>query len=584
MTMLRRFALTGVAVTACALLLAGTAYGHASLVGSTPQRGAELQRQPAAVVFEFSEPVEASFGAVTLFDPQGNEIGTGEPFRPGGDESRLAVSLPSGLTDGLYTATFRVISADAHPVSGGIVFSIGEGGPGSGKTISQLLAGSEAGPVTDSAFWLVRWIGYLAIAAAVGVLAFLMLLWGPIQRSDGSAARFLSGHSAAAAVSSRKVLTASIVAGLIASALAIPLQGAVASGGDFWSALDPTLIGEVVDTRFGGVVSIRMIAWLLLVPLVLGMVGAFTARQPLGSARVIAALVGVGFLLVSPGLAGHAATADPVLLVLPSDVIHVAAMAFWTGTLFALLVVLPSVTRQLTGDRERSEVLTAFIMRFSSLALIAVALVAVSGSVQAVVQLDALPELWQTAYGQALAVKICLFLILVAFGAVNRKKWVPALVARRERGLGPGAPGLSIKKNLRLEVGLAVVVLAATAVLVGETPPAAVSGGPVSGTASVGSERLDYTLEPALPGSNEMHLYVFDDRNGAPLDVDSLEVNFALPDSGIPPLEFAASRAGPGHFVVTSAMLPVRGEWTATVSVRFSRFEEQLVEVRLGIG
>ena len=42
---------------------------------------------------------------------------------PAGEGSRLAVRLKPELPKGTYTATYRVISADSHPVSGGFVFS-----------------------------------------------------------------------------------------------------------------------------------------------------------------------------------------------------------------------------------------------------------------------------------------------------------------------------------------------------------------------------------------------------------------------------------------------------------------------------
>jgi nitrogen fixation protein FixH len=80
-----------------------------------------------------------------------------------------------------------------------------------------------------------------------------------------------------------------------------------------------------------------------------------------------------------------------------------------------------------------------------------------------------------------------------------------------------------------------------------------------------------------------VHLYLFDNRDGAPLDVDSLEIAFALPAADIPPVEADASRAGPGHFVVPSAMLAVEGDWVAEVSVRFSRFEGDVSEFEVPI-
>jgi copper transport protein len=585
-TRLRGLVLRAAFAAACLFLfLPAAALGHASLVDSSPSRGAELETSPKQVVFEFSEPVEASFGALKVFDPSGKEVDTGQPFQPGGNENKLAAAITPKLEDGLYTAVYRVISADSHPVAGGIVFSVGEAGPGSGKTISELLAASETGPVTDAAFWLDRWIAYLAIAAAIGALSFLLMLWAPALRDQAgqTGGQALSALAVEAAGPTRILLLAAVAAGLITSAAALPLQGAVAAGSDFWSALDPGVIGDVIDTRFGSAVALRLPAWLLLIPLAITASRAFSDRRPSRRLPVPSAVAGAVLLVVSPALAGHAATVDPGWLMLSANVAHVAAMAFWTGGLLALIVILPAVTRRLASDLDRSRILTSFLIRFSGLALVAVALIAASGSIQAILQLDAPGDLWQTAYGRALSAKIVLFIALIVLASLNRQKLIPALVRRKQHGLGPGAPGRSVRRNLRLEVALAVVVLAATAALVASTPPATGTDGPVSGSVPVGNERLDYTVDPALQGSNEVHLYIFDNDDGAPVDVDSLEINFALPDSAIPPVEAEARRAGPGHFVVPSAMLAVRGDWLAEVAVRFSRFEAGLAEFEVPV-
>jgi copper transport protein len=380
------------------------------------------------------------------------------------------------------------------------------------------------------------------------------------------------------------LLAIAVPAGLLSSAAAIPLQGAVASGTDFWSALDPALLADVIDTRFGSVAAFRLLAWLLFLPLIFTIAGGLTVKRPLRQLPVAAAVAGALFLVASPGLAGHAASSEPVWLMLSSDLVHVASMAVWTGTLFALLVVLPRVTRGLDRDADRSRLLTAFLLRFSAIALVLVALIAITGTIQAIVQMGALSELWQTGYGRAVSVKVILFFVLLGFGAANRKKVIPALVRQRERGRSPGAPGARLRRNLRIEAALAAIVLAATAALVSYPPPAVSGDGPLSGSVTVGEERLDYTVDPALQGSNEVHLYIFDDLDGAPLDVDSLEISFSLPDSDIPPVEAEARRAGPGHFVVPSAMLAVEGDWIAEVSVRFSRFEGEAAEFEVPVG
>ncbi len=143
--MIRRALILAVPLLA---LLPGSAGAHALLERTEPERGAGLQSPPNEVAFFFSEPVEASFGAVRVFEANGDQVETGEIVRPEGKSDAVAVELPSDLADGTYTATYRVISADSHPVSGGFVFSVGDPGAGPAESVSELLDQSDVGPVT----------------------------------------------------------------------------------------------------------------------------------------------------------------------------------------------------------------------------------------------------------------------------------------------------------------------------------------------------------------------------------------------------------------------------------------------------
>ena len=114
------------------------ALAHASLEATSPARGADLKTAPRAVTFRFDEPVEGNFGAVRVFDAKGGRVDDNRVVHPGGRGPELSVGLTPGLADGTYTATYRVISADSHPVSGGVVFSIGKPGTGPAATVSDL--------------------------------------------------------------------------------------------------------------------------------------------------------------------------------------------------------------------------------------------------------------------------------------------------------------------------------------------------------------------------------------------------------------------------------------------------------------
>ncbi|MGK2955620.1 MAG: FixH family protein [Solirubrobacterales bacterium] len=561
------------------LLLPGAASAHAVLESSSPTRGQVLKQAPDEVTFEFNEPVEASFGAVRVFDTEANEVQSGEVFRPGGSDQAIGVALSDDLEDGTYTATYRVVSADAHPISGGLVFTVGKGGGVSDKTISELIAQTDSGLVTGVAFWLDRWIGFLAIALAVGSLAFLVMLWTPLLTKHRE---LLEPRAEETGQRLKLILGLAVAAGLIASILAIPLQGAIAAGTDFWSALKPEVFGEVVDTRFGMVMVLRILSWLSLIPLVL-MSTSLTRSDRRFGPTIAFSILTAGFLVVSPGLAGHASTQDPAWLLFPSDVLHVAAMSIWAGGLAALIFLLPATTRGLNSGVDRSSVLTDFLLRFSTVALGCVIVIAVTGTIQAIVEVNSFFALVDTAFGRAVLIKIILFFILIGLGAKNRRRIIPALVARREKGEGPGSPGILARNNLRIEVVIVTVVLAVTAALVSYPPPTTEGAGPVSGSVAAGPDLLEYTVDPARVGSNEVHIYLFDNQTGAPVEIRSLELSFSLPDADIAPIEADLRKSGPGHYVAPAAVLAVKGDWQAEAAVRVSRFDEELVDFEVPV-
>ena len=208
-------------------LLPASAFAHATLQATVPERGAKLDTPPAQVAFRFDEAVEASFGALRVFDSEGQEVQTGKAFHPGGKGAEIAVKLRPGLGDGTYTATYRVVSADGHAVSSGFVFTVGEASAPS-ESLDQLLAGGGTGSVTNTALSVARAVQYGAIALGLGALIFLLVCWAP-----------LGVVSAAFTARLERVILVAAVAGLLSAAAAVVLQGAVGQGGTFWAAAKP---------------------------------------------------------------------------------------------------------------------------------------------------------------------------------------------------------------------------------------------------------------------------------------------------------------------------------------------------------
>jgi copper transport protein len=598
-----------------ALLAPAAASAHARLEGTNPPEGAVVKAEPSAVIFEFDEPVEGNFGAVRVYDAGGERVDEGDAFHPDGEGPKLGVHLKPGLPDGSYTATYRVVSADGHIVSSGYVFSIGKAGKAPTQTVGELIGGSGNGTVAEVAYGLARGLEYTAIALAVGGVAFLFFCWLPALGVAGVGEESRRAAAAAFAKRLRVVLWIGAGIGLLATAAQIVLEGAEAAGVPGFSAITKTIIEETLETRFGTVWGFAFLAWIAIAALAPFLtrkgVGLSPASAPAAqpgspggatdprtnlhavrerggpSLRPFAALliaVPLVYLCLCPALSGHGSSQSPVALNFPVNAIHVAAMATWLGGLAALLLVLPAATRSATSPADRGRLLAGPLGRFSALALVMVALIMATGLIQAYVYVRHLGDLFSTGYGRAVLAKFLLLLAVIAIAAYNRRAVIPRLRRVAELGVSPGLPGVLLRRALRGEVALLAVVIGVTAALASYAPPISAQPGPFSTTTEVGSTTLEMDVDPAAVGANQIHIYFFDAKTGAPYKPGKeLTVTATLPDKQIGPLPLTVQSAGPGHYIVQGALLNAPGDWDLGLTLSVSEFDQFETKVEVPV-
>ncbi len=578
-----------VAAMVCAVAPAA-ASAHAILEATSPQRGAVLPHQPDAVIFRFDEPVEGNFGAVRVYDSRGNEVDQSDAFHPNGNGPEIGVHLKPGLPDGSYTATYRVVSADGHIVSSGFVFSIGKAGSAPSQTVAQLIGKSGSGTVTEVAFGAARALQYVALALAVGALVFLLLAWlpglGSVAGADGSWLR----ASQAFSTRLRRLLWVAAAVGALSAAAGVVLEAAEAAGISGFSALKASIIREELGTRFGTIWGLCVVAWVVvgvILPFAFGRAGqrVFALRPAeLGATglarpgssvaiRLLPLAIPLGFLVLEPALSGHGSTQSPVALLFPTNVIHVAAMSVWLGGLVTLLFAVARATAELEPP-DRSRLLAAVLVRFSQVALIAVAVILASGLVQAYVLVRHPHALLDTAYGRAVLIKFCLLVGLIGLGAYNRYRSVPRLEKVATGGEAPGRAGLLLRRALRTEVALLVVVLGVTGALASYAPAITAQSGPYYTSTTLGPTSFQMVVDPARVGANEIHLYMFDAKSGAQYTgTKELDVTASDTDKNIT-LPLTPQLSGPGHYTIPDALLSVPGTWKIEVVLRVSAFDE----------
>ncbi len=575
-------------------LLPASASAHAVLRETVPERGTALKAAPETIALKFSEPVEAEFGAVRVYDSTGKQVQAGETFHPGGRGAEVAVRLKEGLPEGGYTVTYRVISADSHPVSSGFVFSIGQGGAAGAASVEDLLAGSEAGPVTTTALSVARGAQYAAIAGGLGALLFFLLVWMPALRETAGGSSGWAAAASAFAGRLRRLILVSAVVGALSAAAGIVLQGAVGSGASAWSALDPDVVGDVLGTRFGLTWGISLLAWLLagllaatagrqLPVLRPASVGATGLAMP-GASRSVVLLGAPLFLLAAmPAVGGHASVTEPRALLLGMNIVHVAAMAAWLGGIAVLVLALRAATAALEGG-DRVRLLAATVSKFSGLATVSIAAIVLTGVVQSIVYMEKLGQFLDTAFGRAVLIKIVLFLAICALGFLNRNRLLPRLRSAAASGDNPGRAGMLLRRALRVELAIGVAVIAATGALASYAPSSAASAGPFSTSATIGDARMELTVDPATVGPNEMHVYLFDRQSGAQYDeVQELTVSASQAEKQIDDLDLQATKAGPGHYTITGASFGVPGDWSLDIGARVSEFDLHTATVEVPI-
>jgi copper transport protein len=261
----------------------------------------------------------------------------------------------------------------------------------------------------------------------------------------------------------------------------------------------------------------------------------------------------------------------------------VLAASVWVGGIACLLFVLPGATRQLERP-QRSRLLLATLVRFSPIALAAVIVIAATGVVQAYIDVRSLNALFHTTYGALIIVKICLLLLLIGLGWVNRERVIPAF--RRIVGAGepPGESGVLARRTMRGELALMLCVFGVTAALISYAPPIDAESGPFSTNTTLGPAELEMTVEPAMVGLNTAHIYLINSATGTQFTATKeLTAEAELPSKGIGPLHLQVIPAGPGHYILSSAVLSPGGSWEIHLTDRVSEFESYSRTVKVPI-
>ena len=488
--------------------------------------------------------------------------------------------------------TWRVISADTHPVSGAFTFSVGPRQANVSGLATKLLSSANGSKTVGVLYGTERFVLFSSLIALFGGAAFIALVW-PAGRRSRRARRI--------------VWTAWAVAfGITVFGFAI--EGIYAAGFPLRELFSSTVLSDTLHERYGETAVARIALLVLALPLLRILVpgrhedDAAPAKPPLwwfGAGAVIALAT-----LFTVTLASHGATGRWTGLALPDDVLHLSAVSLWFGGLLMLTAaVLPNAT---------VDTLVETLPRYSNLALGAVIAIFVTGTFQAIRQVGTIHALTSTTYGHLLMVKITAFTVLIIVAAFSReivdRTYEPIREATNpKRQLATvGASGGTaldettdeepafqpffdpadettirrLAQTVRIEVAIAVIVLIITALLVDSRPAYQVANAPqILTMKSPATEQpvvwFNLVIQPAASGTNQIHVTTETPQGGIANPLQ-LTMELSNPKHDIGPLQVPLSRLGPGHYQTFATEIPFAGTWQVTLTALVTQIDEAI--------
>jgi copper transport protein len=551
-----------VAPAAFAVPAAPALPAHAALASTQPADGTVVASAPRQVSASFDEPVRLSADSLVVYSPGGQRADDGQATLVSGYE--VAVGLLPGLGDGTYTAVWRVISDDTHPVTGAFTFSVGA----PSATHVGALAASSGDTLVSGLYGAVRWLEYLCFALLAGGVAFLIVCW-----PEGGAVR-----------GAGRLVTGSALGLLAATLVGLLLEGPYSAGTGLSRLFDGTLVRTTLHGRLGPASEARELMSLLAT----GAASFLLPRLPQAGPGFRRAAA-IGWAMLTTGIAASWAVADHASTgVQPSwgilaDIVHLDAMALWIGGLALLAGFALRSQRTEHSQRTESAVLRA-VPRFSGIALGCVAAIVASGAYQTWREVGTWGALFGTDYGRLVQAKIAGLGALIVLGYVARR-----LIHRG------GLPGEEwdqalrrLRRSVAQELAFAAVILACTAMLVNtatgrEAYAPTVSASRAFSTGGPGGTGIAHVFAaPARLGPNTIQVYL-STAGGRAFVPAQVTAALYFPARNLGPLPVTLTRTAPGQYRADTATVTFTGQWTLRIVVRGDASGETSVTFPLAI-
>jgi copper transport protein len=242
--------------------------------------------------------------------------------------------------------------------------------------------------------------------------------------------------------------------------------------------------------------------------------------------------------------------------------LHAICVTFWVGSLLPLAATL-----------RVSPLDHAPLARFSRIIPFPLALLFVSGTWLAVVQLGRLDALWTTSYGLVLLAKLAAVAVLLVLAAANRYWLVPRFETRGVRAARP------LVASIAAETVIAVVILGLVATWRFTPPPRALAAAlePIAFHIHGAPAMANFELTPSRGRGARLDILILDPEI-RPLAVKEVTLIISNPMAGIEPMRRDAVFEGDSNWRIDDLRIPFAGRWNVKLDVLINDFEKTAID------
>jgi len=427
-----------------------SASAHVQWTGSSPTDQEVLTASPQYIQLTFTGKLQKNIvlHTIRIAGPEEIEVAT-EGLEVNDSADVLMAKLPQ-LENGDYRVDFRVISRDGHPISGTLRFTVDASESSDTTEAVETKKPSEPAPqeraaesqpaeqedehqqehqhghetmsasTTTTLLFLSRIVYYLALLTFLG-----WLLWSALRTMSADEKVFW-----------RKIGWRLQFIHLLAFLFFAIMQWTELTAGN----PNVSLLAVLRETSTGQ-------SWLFTSILSLG--GLLLLFQY----RIVDA-IWVILLATAKTWNAHASAFEPVLWTRLADGIHLVGAALWVGGILALILL----------AKQANEWMRSFARTFSPAALVSVVGMALTGVAMTLLYTEQLQDVWLTAWGRLLLVKVLLVAVLIVIAYIVRRKWLR--VAKANDSLAQ----LSWQRWLRVDGSFLLIIVLLTSILTHLSP------------------------------------------------------------------------------------------------------------------